>query len=227
MVIQNSSLKKRFLEAKPLNEMFFLLKLDFFNIFATWCCCCYFTLFFNRIHGLKYQRSTTLGYKDIGIRKSVLVAKTQFLRQQKSLKRELFSKRKSYFLKTFVPENPKLYFSENVSPDFFTRFFSFFTWFSPLFYLIFSSFLLDFLPFLLDFLPFILDFLPFYTWFSPLFYLIFFLFYLIFFLFYLIFFLFYLIFSPFLLDFLPFFTWFSPLFYLIFSPFYIDCKSLL
>ena len=157
------------------------------------------TFLFNRIHGLKYQRSTTLGYKDIGIRKSVLVAKTQFLRQQKSLKRELFSKRKSYFLKTFVPENPKLYFSENVSPDFFTRFFSFFTWFSPLFYLIFSSFLLDFLPFLLDFLPFLLDFLPFFTWFSTLFYLIFSLLY--------------LIFSPFLLDFLPFFTWFSPLFY--------------
>ena len=33
----------------------------------------------NRIHSLKYLRFTTLGCKDIGIRKSEFVAKTQFL----------------------------------------------------------------------------------------------------------------------------------------------------
>jgi len=34
---------------------------------------------FNRIQRLKYLRSTTLGYKDIGFRKSEFVAKTLFL----------------------------------------------------------------------------------------------------------------------------------------------------
>ena len=33
----------------------------------------------NKIYSLKYQRSTTLGSKDIGIRKPEFVAKTQFL----------------------------------------------------------------------------------------------------------------------------------------------------
>ena len=33
----------------------------------------------NRIHSLKYLRSTALGLKDIGIRKSEFVTKTQFL----------------------------------------------------------------------------------------------------------------------------------------------------
>ena len=32
-----------------------------------------------RVHSLKYLRSTTLGYKDMGIRKSEFVTKTQFL----------------------------------------------------------------------------------------------------------------------------------------------------
>ena len=47
---------------------------------------CYKSLIFqtyiiwsNRIHSLKYLRSTTLGYKDIGFRKAEFVAKTQFL----------------------------------------------------------------------------------------------------------------------------------------------------
>ena len=39
----------------------------------------YFKLSSNRIHSLKYQRSPTLNCKDIGIRKSGFVAKTQFL----------------------------------------------------------------------------------------------------------------------------------------------------
>ena len=33
----------------------------------------------DRIHNSKYQRSTTFGWKDIGIRKSEFVAKTQFV----------------------------------------------------------------------------------------------------------------------------------------------------
>ena len=53
------------------------------NIFRTRCC---IPLIFqtqiiwsNRIHSLKYLRSATFGSKDIGIRKSEFVAKTQFL----------------------------------------------------------------------------------------------------------------------------------------------------
>ena len=37
----------------------------------------------NRNHSLKYLRSMSLGWKDIGIRKSKLVAKTQFVWQRK------------------------------------------------------------------------------------------------------------------------------------------------
>ena len=37
------------------------------------------------IHSLKYQGSTTLGYKVIGMRKSEFVAKTQFLYNLKLL----------------------------------------------------------------------------------------------------------------------------------------------
>ena len=33
----------------------------------------------NRIHSLKYKRSTTLGCRDIGIREAEFVAKTWFL----------------------------------------------------------------------------------------------------------------------------------------------------
>jgi len=46
---------------------------SYFLIFQTW------IILSNRIHSLKYLRSTTLGCKDIGIRKSEFVAKTQFL----------------------------------------------------------------------------------------------------------------------------------------------------
>ena len=53
------------------------------NIFRTRCCkpVKFQTLiiWFNRIHSLKYLRSTTFGSKDIVIRKSEFVSKTQFL----------------------------------------------------------------------------------------------------------------------------------------------------
>ena len=53
------------------------------NIFGTQCC--KYLIFqtyiirSNRIHSLKYLRSTTLESKDIGFRKAEFVAKTQFL----------------------------------------------------------------------------------------------------------------------------------------------------
>ena len=43
-----------------------------------------------RIHSLKYQRSSTLGCKDIGIEKLEFVAKTQFLQSFK-IRNSLFS----------------------------------------------------------------------------------------------------------------------------------------
>ena len=53
------------------------------NIFRTRCCkpLIFQTLitWFNRIHSWKYLRSTTFGSKDIVIRKSKFVTKTQFL----------------------------------------------------------------------------------------------------------------------------------------------------
>ena len=54
-----------------------------FNIFGTWCCkpLIFQTqiIWSNRIHSLKYLRSATFVSKDIVIRKSEYVAKTQFL----------------------------------------------------------------------------------------------------------------------------------------------------
>ena len=44
----------------------------------------------NKIHRLKYQGSTTIGCKDIEIRKSEFVAKTQFLSDE--LKSEISEK---------------------------------------------------------------------------------------------------------------------------------------
>ena len=53
------------------------------NFFSTrWCKLLIFQtqiIWFNRIHSLKYLRSTTFGSKDIVIMKSEFVAKTQFL----------------------------------------------------------------------------------------------------------------------------------------------------
>ena len=53
------------------------------NIFRFWCCkpLIFQTqiIWSNRIHSLKYLRSATFGSKDIEIRKSKFVAKTQFL----------------------------------------------------------------------------------------------------------------------------------------------------
>ena len=56
-------------------------KLKFSNpyIFATWWCKpLIFQIWSNSIHNLKYRRSTPLGGKDVGIRKSKFVTKTQF-----------------------------------------------------------------------------------------------------------------------------------------------------
>ena len=57
-----------------------LNKLRFSNpyIFAT-CWCKPWTICFNRVHSIKYLRSTTKGYKDIGIRISEFVTKTKLL----------------------------------------------------------------------------------------------------------------------------------------------------
>ena len=67
-----------------LKEMSFCQKFWFSNpyIFAVWCCkpLMFQTIIIwsKRIHSLKYQRSSTLNYKEIGIRKLEFVAKTQF-----------------------------------------------------------------------------------------------------------------------------------------------------
>ena len=60
-------------------------KLKFSNpyIHGTWCCRLLIfqtkIIWCNRIYSLKYLRSMTLGCRDIGIRKSEFVSKTQFL----------------------------------------------------------------------------------------------------------------------------------------------------
>ena len=60
-------------------------KCKFYNpyIFAIWWCKPLIvqtrTVRLNRIHSLKYQMSTTSGFKDIGISKSEFVERTQFL----------------------------------------------------------------------------------------------------------------------------------------------------
>ena len=69
----------------PIKELSFCHKLEFSNlyIFATgWRKPLIFQTYMiwsNRNHSLKYVRSMSLGCKDIGIRKSKVVAKTQFL----------------------------------------------------------------------------------------------------------------------------------------------------
>ena len=66
-------------------ELSFYNKIEFsnINIFTTWYCKPLifhaYTIWSNRIHNLKYQRSMTLGWADVGFRKLEFVAKTQFL----------------------------------------------------------------------------------------------------------------------------------------------------
>jgi len=60
-------------------------KLKFSNPYIYWTWCCRLLIFqtkiiwCNRTHSLKYLTSTTMGCRDIGIRKSEFVSKTQFL----------------------------------------------------------------------------------------------------------------------------------------------------
>ena len=69
----------------PTKELSFCHKLKFPNpyIYGTWCCRLLIfqtkIIWCNRIHSLKYLRSTTLDFRDIGVRKSEFVTKTQFL----------------------------------------------------------------------------------------------------------------------------------------------------
>ena len=66
-------------------ELSLCVKLKYSNSYTFGTRCCKPLIFqiqniwSNRIHGLKYLRSTTFGSKDIVIRKSEFVAKTQFL----------------------------------------------------------------------------------------------------------------------------------------------------
>ena len=66
-------------------ELILCHKLRFSNLYIFEIQCCKpltfqtFIIWSNRSHSLKCQRSTTLDSKDIGIRKSEFVAKTQFL----------------------------------------------------------------------------------------------------------------------------------------------------
>ena len=66
------------------------------NIFRTRCCKLLIfqtqTIWSNRIHSLKYLKFTTFGSKDIVIRKSEFVAKTQFLWNPKVLKNMNFQR---------------------------------------------------------------------------------------------------------------------------------------
>jgi len=68
-----------------LKELSHCHKLKFSNpyIYGTWCCRLLIfqtkIIWCNRIHSLKYLRSTTLCCRDIGIRKSEFVSKTQLL----------------------------------------------------------------------------------------------------------------------------------------------------
>jgi len=68
-----------------IKELSLCHKLKFSNpyIYGTWCCRLLIfqtkIILCNRIHSLKYLRSTTLGCRDIRIRKSEFVSKTQFL----------------------------------------------------------------------------------------------------------------------------------------------------
>ena len=59
----------------------FNFRMKFSYFFATWWCTLLilktYTIY-NRTHGLKCQSSTTLGFKDINIKKSEFVASTQF-----------------------------------------------------------------------------------------------------------------------------------------------------
>ena len=66
---------------KGWKELSFWHKFWFSNpyIFATWWCIQTIIMWSNRIQSLKYLRSPTLNCKAIGIRKSGVVAKTQFL----------------------------------------------------------------------------------------------------------------------------------------------------
>ena len=70
---------------EQVKELSFCHKLKFSNpyIYGTWCCRLLIfqtkIIWCNRIHSLKYIRYTTLGCRNIGIRKSEFVSKTQFL----------------------------------------------------------------------------------------------------------------------------------------------------
>ena len=72
-------------EKFPGKELSLCHKLKFSNpyIYGTWCCRLLIfqtkIIWCNRIHSLKFLRSTTLGCRDIGIRKSEFVSKTQFI----------------------------------------------------------------------------------------------------------------------------------------------------
>ena len=78
-------MKKNYINPKVAKELSLCPKFEFSNscICATWLCklliCQTQIIWSIRIHSLKYLKSTTLGCKDIGIRKSEFVAKTQFI----------------------------------------------------------------------------------------------------------------------------------------------------
>ena len=75
-----------------IKELSLCHKLKFSNPYIYWTWCCRLLIFQtkiiwgNRIHSFKYLRSTTLCCREIGIRKSEFVSKTQFLSLYSSFK---------------------------------------------------------------------------------------------------------------------------------------------